>query len=190
MRGGDHQCVPVPFPGRESLPGMARVLRGMGSAVHPDRLFGAIGGEVGVIGNDLLGRRVHLLPDAEVGGPPPAVVRSMCAALVFGQFDQCGIPAVAPQPRCIIDRQAEVVADLRSGDALEAVFVEARRPLSRRVHLGLCHGTEPQAQQGNYRPGSHPAPPRAAHSFPLRVAAHDALRIPAPLLSQIHVAAV
>src|SRR5665213_356137 len=88
-----------------------------------------------VIGDDLLGGLVDLFPDAQIRGTPPAVIRAVGATLVFLQFEQGGIPAVAAQTGRIIDWQTQVVADFRARYALKSILVEARTPLARGVHL-------------------------------------------------------
>ena len=114
MRGGDGQHVAVPFAGRESLPGVGGVGGRMRTAIHPNGSLRRLPGNVGVIGDQLLGVAVHFLPDAQVGGAAPGVIGRMRAALILGQRQQRRVPAIAAQARRVVDRQPEIVADIRA----------------------------------------------------------------------------
>ncbi len=62
----------------------------------------------------------------------------MRLALMLGQRQQRGIPRIRPQPRSIVDRKAEIIADLRTGNPLRLILMEARRPFARRIELCPC----------------------------------------------------
>ncbi len=83
-----------------------------------------------MISDQLLGLPVHFLPDAKVGGSAPCIVGRMGLALMFRQREQRCIPCVGSQPRRVVDRQTEVIADLRTGDSLRLIFVKPRRPFA------------------------------------------------------------
>ena len=136
MGGRDRQHVAFPFPGGEALPRVGGIVGGMRAAIHVDRPFGRLPGDVRVIGNQLLRRRVDFLPDPQVRRTTRRVVGRVRLALMLGQRQQRCVPTVATQPGGVVDREAEVIADLRSWDALGLVLVKAGRPFSREVRPG------------------------------------------------------
>src|SRR5439155_10622344 len=58
----------------------------------------------------------------------------MRLALMFGQRQERRVPGIAVQTRGLVDRQAEVVADVGTRNPLELIFVKERRPFARQVH--------------------------------------------------------
>ena len=136
MCGGDGQHVAVPFAGGKSLPGVRGVGWRMRTAVHPNGSLGRLPGNMGVISDQLLRVAVHFLPDTQVGGSAPGVIGRMRATLILGQRQQRRVPAIAAQARRVVDRQPEIVADIRAGNALQKIFVELGRPLAGWIYLG------------------------------------------------------
>src|ERR1700733_7485816 len=110
----------------------------MRTPVHPDRLFRAVGRQMRVIGDDFLRGLVYLLPDAQIRGAAPAVIRSVCPALVLGQLHKRRVPAVATHPCGLVDRYPQVIADFRARDALLPILVKSWRPGSRWILLRPC----------------------------------------------------
>src|SRR2546422_958549 len=135
MRGRHRQHVPVPFPGREPLPGVSRVFRRMRTSIHPDRSFRSLPRDVRMICNELLRVLIDFLPHAQIRRAPRGVVRRMRLALMLRQREQRRIPAVASQAGCIVDWKAEVVADFRTGNALRLIFMKPRSPFSGWINL-------------------------------------------------------
>ena len=81
----------------------------------------------------------------------------MRAALVFRQFEKRSVPAIGAEAGGGVNRDAEVVADFRTGDALRLIFVKARRPFSGGIALGKggnAQKTRCQQQQGSDRRGA------------------------------------
>ena len=136
MSGRDGQHIAFPPAGREPLPRMRRVLGWMRTAVHPDRALRRLPRNVRVVGNQLLRRRIDLLPDSEVGRAAGRVVRRMRFALVFRQRENGRVPAVSVQPRRLVDGDSEIVPDLGAGNALRLIFVKTRRPLAGEIEAG------------------------------------------------------
>ena len=146
--------VAVPFAGGKSLPGVRGVGRRMRTAVHPDGALGRLPGNVGVIGDQLLRVAVHFLPDAQVGGSAPGVVGRVRAALILGQREQRRIPAIAAQARRVVDRQSEIVADIRARGCA---------PENPRGTGAPTRRTDPSGRSREPRPGSPSA--KAAWHF-------------------------
>ena len=136
MSGGDREHVAFELTGRKSLPGVSGIVGRMRPAVHPDGPFGSFPRNVRVIRNQLLRLPVHFLPYSKVGGPAPCVVGRVWLALMFRQRQQRCIPGIRAQPRRIVDGQAQIIADLRTGDALRLIFVKPGSPFPRRIKLG------------------------------------------------------
>ncbi len=135
MRGGDGQDVAVPFPGRESLPGVRSILGWMRPAVHIDGALRRLPGNVGVPRHDLLRRRVHFFRDAQIRRPADAVIGRVRLALMLREREQVGIPDVAAHASRVVDRQPQIVADLGAGNALRLVLMKERIPLARQIDL-------------------------------------------------------
>ena len=133
MRGRHRQHVAFPLAGREPLPRVRGVLGRMRTAVHPDRPLGLLPRDVRVVRHELLRRAVELAPDAQVGGAARRVVGGVRLALVFGQREDRRVPAVPVQAARFVDREAEIVADVRPWNALRLILVEPRRPLARQI---------------------------------------------------------
>ena len=78
---------------------------------------------------------------------------------MLGEREDRGIPAVRVQARRVVDRQPEIVADLRTGDPFGLILVKARRPLTGEVVPGWgCRrlpGVERQDRQQRERPDEH-----------------------------------
>src|SRR5690606_532132 len=87
-------------------------------------------------GDQLFGVGVALFPDADVG-EAVGVVGGVHAALVFGQGDQRGAPALRAQAVGVVDGQAAVVAQLRAREAVRPVLGVSARPHARQILLGL-----------------------------------------------------
>ena len=81
--------------------------------------------------------RVLLFPDAQVGRPAIDVGRHVHAALLLGQRDAARVPAVGELARRVGDGQSEVVAQLRTGDALRLIFLVAGLPDAGEIGSGL-----------------------------------------------------
>src|SRR6266853_3098777 len=58
----------------------------------------------------------------------------MRLALMFGQREDRRIPGVAVLPRRVVNREAQVVADVRPGNALGVILVKTRGPFAGQVH--------------------------------------------------------
>src|SRR2546430_4161499 len=57
-----------------------------------------------------------------------------------------GVPAVGRQARAVRDRQARIVAELRTGNAIGLIFVIPRAPLADQTHRSEEHTSELQSQ--------------------------------------------
>ena len=72
--------------------------------------------------------------------PRIAVVGGVLAALILAdRGDAIGVVAVRAQARRVVDRQPEVVAQLRTGKPLGTILVIDRRPLAGEIDF-LCEG--------------------------------------------------
>ena len=81
---------------------------------------------------------IALLPDAKLERTAIDVRRDVHLALMLGQRQPRRIPAERPLARAVGDRQTEVVAELRTGNALGLIFGKARAQASRQVGRGPC----------------------------------------------------
>src|ERR1700723_931612 len=91
-----------------------------------------------VIGDDLLGGLIYFLPDTQVRGAAPAVIRPVCPALILWQLDKSRVPAVATHSCGLVDRYPQIIADFRPWYALFPILVKSRRPGSRWILLRPC----------------------------------------------------
>jgi hypothetical protein len=130
-----HQHVVVPLAGRKALPGVGGELGRMRTAVHPHLALLLLPLDVGDEPDHLLRRVVVDRRDAQVADAAEAVGGGVRLALMFGQRQQRGVPRLRAQTLGIRDRQPAVVADFRSGDAFDLVFVKDRRPDAREIDL-------------------------------------------------------
>src|SRR4030095_15015964 len=73
--------------------------------------------------------------DAQVADAAEAVGGGVRNARVLLHRQDTGVPRFAAQAHRVVDRQAEVVADLRAGHALDLVLVHDRRPDARQIDL-------------------------------------------------------
>ena len=135
VSGLDDQHVASIAAGRETHPRVRRVRAWMRPAVHVDRPGLFVGAVVVLDRDQILRLRVPFLPDPEVGRATVDVRGDVHAALLFGQRDARGIPAVGELPRGFVDRQPEIVHELGSRNALEKVFLISRLPHARKVRL-------------------------------------------------------
>ena len=133
MRGRHRQHIAVPLACRKALPRVRGVLGRVRTAVHPDGALGLLPGNVRVEGDQLLRRSVELAPDAQVRGAAGRVVGRMRLALMLGQREDRRVPAVGVQACRLVDRNPQVVADVRTGNALRLILVKPRRPLTREI---------------------------------------------------------
>src|ERR1039457_849866 len=94
-----------------------------GADAHPSRWCGLfVSADVILDGDHALRIRVFLLPYAQGHRAPVNVSGEMDTALLFGQRNPRGIPAVSTQPRSIVDRKPEIVPQFRAGPALQLIL--------------------------------------------------------------------
>lgn len=120
----EHGAIPV---GRgQARPGVRRVTRRMCAPVQidvrarPDRCCAPAPATRGACDSESPARWLdRFFPRCirESGGP---VIGPMRPALPLGQSQQRGVPAIGPEPRRVMDRQSEIVAQFRPRDALRA----------------------------------------------------------------------
>src|SRR5580700_8571263 len=103
-----------------------------------------------VISDYFLRGAIDFLPDTELRRTAPAVIRTVLATLIFGEFDERGVPAVGSQARGLVDWQAKIVADFGAGEPLTLVFVKSRGPLSGRILLSQHRTHESGRQRKNH----------------------------------------
>ena len=190
MGGLDDEHVAVPAAGGKAHPGVRRVRPGMRPAVHPDRPRLLVGAAVHLDGDHILGLWILLDPDTKIGRTTQDVRRDVYAALFFWQRDARRIPAVRRLPVGVVDRQPEVVAQLRTGNAFGKVFVIARLPDAGEFNLrrrgarsrksrGQDSGRGPMARS------NHQGVPKEAEGFERyrteRPPARSSCRTPAPI---------
>src|SRR5665213_968551 len=91
---------------------------------------------------------------------------------MFRQREQRSVPAIGMPPRGVVERDAQIVADVRAGYALQKIFVEPVVPLAGNIFLREDRGADPQGEQ---RPqddrlfeGSHIPAPRDRISYMLK----------------------
>ena len=120
MRGGDGENVAVPLACRESLPGVRRVFRRMRPAIHIDGSLGSLPGAVRVPRDDLLRGRIHFLPDPHIERSARRVVGRMRLALMLGQREDFGVPAVPAHASRVGDRKPQIVADFGARECVPA----------------------------------------------------------------------
>src|ERR1700752_4256138 len=108
----------------------------MRSPVHPNRARLFVGADVVLDRDDLLRLGILLLPNAQVQRAVVDVGRHVYAALMLLKRQARGIPALSEQARGVVDRDAEIVAKVRSGPAVLFIFVSpVRNPVSSQKHL-------------------------------------------------------
>ncbi len=95
-------------------------------------------------GGNLARNRVHFLPDAQVRWAAPNVIGRVRSALPLRQGHHGSAPSVAPHAVRIVDRDAQIVAQLRTWNALRLVLVETGCPFTGEIDLTIrgnaCQG--------------------------------------------------
>src|SRR5688572_10546502 len=94
----------------------------MRTAVHPDRPLLLVGADRLVDGNELVGDRIALLPDAGGEGTAVDVVRDVHLTLMFGQRQAPRAIGQTPLPRLIVDRQPQELDERRPRRALRTIL--------------------------------------------------------------------
>src|SRR4051812_19414209 len=84
---------------------------------------------------DLARQRILFFADRKRRRSPPDVVGRVRTALPFWQGLDGRFPRVGTHARGVIHRKTEVIAQRGSGHPLGLIFVEARRPLARKIDL-------------------------------------------------------
>ncbi len=107
----------------------------MRPVVHPNGLLRVVGRKANVIRDQLLRGRVDFLPDAQRRRSAPAVVGAVRAALIFGNLDNRGAPALGAEKPGGVDRHAEVVAHVGARQAVALVFEQGERPIPGGIDL-------------------------------------------------------
>ena len=62
---------------------------------------------------------------------------------MFRQRQQRSVPTVGMPPRGIVQRDAQIVADIRTGNPLQKIFVEPVVPFAGNIFLREDRGTDP-----------------------------------------------
>ena len=129
----------------------------MRPAVEIDRPLRVVEADAGVEREQPLLQRIDVSGDPHVGEPAHAVVGCVLAALIFADSgDAIGVVAVGSQAGGIVDRQAEVVAELGTGKPLGPILVIDGRPLSGEINLlredGRWCRSDRQREEQNARP--------------------------------------
>jgi hypothetical protein len=86
-----------------------------------------VGADVVLDRDDLLRLGILLLPDAEVQRAVVDVGRHVHATLMLLKRQARGIPALSEETRGVVDRDAEIVAEVRSGPPVLFIFVSPIR---------------------------------------------------------------
>ena len=105
---------------------MGRVVGWMRPAVHINDSLLRHPRQQHVIRDDFLRGPVHLLPDPHLRLTARLIIVADGPALIFRQRQQGGIPAIGAQTGRGIDRQPQVVTEIRSSRSLRLIFVEPR----------------------------------------------------------------
>src|SRR4051812_38321077 len=107
----------------------------MGAPIHPDRAGLLVCADVVFDRDYTLGVGIFFLPHPQGHRSTINVRHQMNAALLLGKRDARWIPAIGPQTGSVVDRNTEIIAELRSGPALELVLMLAGHPLTGEIHL-------------------------------------------------------
>ena len=83
-----------------------------------------------MICDQLLRLPVDFLPNAKISRTAPGVIGRVRFTLMLRQRKERCIPGIRSQPRRIVNRKTEVIANFRTGDALRLIFMKPRRPFS------------------------------------------------------------
>ena len=103
----------------------------MRAAVEIDRALRIVKADARVERKDTLLQRIDVGGDPHVGETAHAIVGGMLAALILADSgDAIGVVAVGAQPRRVVDRQPQVVAELGAGQPLGTILVIDGRPLA------------------------------------------------------------
>ncbi len=131
MRRLDREHVALVHASREPSPRVRRRISRMRTAVEIDRSLCIVETDARMERENALFQRIDLGSDPHVGQPTHAVVGGMLTTLVLAD---CGDPicivTVSAQPRCVVDREAKIVAELRPGQSLGTILVIDGRPLA------------------------------------------------------------
>src|SRR4051794_11583209 len=135
MRRFDRQYVVIPFTGRETLPGVRRILGRVWAPVHPNDALLRLPLRVLVPGDHLLRCRIDLGPDpdcTDVG----EIVRWKRVALLLGKsIDGC-IPALRAHSAGRAERNALIFTQIGAGPTPGLILLNPNSPESAQIHLG------------------------------------------------------
>ncbi len=135
VRRLDDELVALPAGGGEAGPRVRGIRGRMRTAVEPDEPCRLAERAEQLVADRLLRHRVEDLIDADVRRPAQRVSSGMRLGLVLAQRKDRGVPAVGLHPRGVIDRQAEVIAEFRTGNPVLLILVIPSRPFAGEVHL-------------------------------------------------------
>ena len=93
------------------------------------------------ISDELLGIFIPLLPDPNIEEAGHIVDR-MDAALILGKREKRGVPSLGMSAGGGIERNPEVVADFRAGEAFGEILIQSHSVCSGQIDLGGGDGTQ------------------------------------------------
>ena len=146
VRGRDRQAVSRRPSGREALPHVLGVRRGVRPAVHPDDAIVATEHAFERVGDQLVRDRIDALVMRMLGpGPRMKYTRRMRLRHSFRQSEDRRVPVRRLLPRGVVDGQTGVVAELGAGSAMRLVLVDTRCPFTGDVDLLLRERRRPRS---------------------------------------------
>jgi hypothetical protein len=114
----------------------------MWTAVEIDRPLRIVEPDARMEGENALLQRIDLGGDSHIGQAAHPVIGGMLTALVLAdRGDPIRVVTVGAQPPRVVDRKAEIVAELGAGQPFGTILVINGRPLAREIDL-LCEGRD------------------------------------------------
>ena len=171
VRGRHDELTVLPHAGGEAVPRVLGVFGRMRTAVHPHDAIGAAEAAGDRVRDQLLRDRIENRQDAErrLRSAHP-VLRRMCLRLTLRLRQDRRIPRFGLLTIGGIDRQARIVAKLRTRATMRLVFVDDRRPIAgemRADHWTACRRLGHHARIQHDKPGRRRATHRTTVSQPL-----------------------
>ena len=136
VSGCDRQGISFPFTRGEAHPGVSRVVGRMRPSVHPDRAVLFVRTDVLPDCDQLLGFRISFFPDPDLQGTAIDIRNRVHLALMLLHGQSRRVPAQSPLTRFFVDRQSQVVGQLRTRYALRLILVVPGIPGAGQIDLG------------------------------------------------------
>ena len=132
--------LPSQWPVEKPIQVCGRVVGRMRAVVHPDGAVLLIGAGVVVDRDQVLRLRIALLPDAELQGAAIDVGDRVDLALVLRERQTVRIPAQGPLASLGVDRNAEIIDQIRARECAPAGLRKIAGPRCRTDPLGRMRG--------------------------------------------------